>query len=404
MADVFGAFPGHENQPFWSFSRLLCIMLTLFRTSVAFAMAGAAFGQFPGLTLPPSGNNQKASVIQFIGPVQVRIDYSSPAVHGPDGKDRRGEIWGKLVPYGLSPSGGFGNGKPFPWRGGSNENTVFTVSNAVTIEGKPLAAGHYGLHLIPGREEWTLIFSKNSTAWGSFFYDESEDALRVTVKPRKHEYREWLAYEFTTRKPTEATAELQWEELALPWTIKAVDADDIYITKLRQELTNVPGFNYQAYMAAAQFCVQAGTHLEDGLKWADAAISMTFVGQSNFDTLSTKALVLSKMGRDPEAKTAMQTALRLPGTTALQIHLYGRQLLTMKKNSEAMEVFQYNNERNGDAWPVHVGLARGYAATGDNGKALEHAKKAAQQAPDDLNRQSLEAMVKSLSEGKGINN
>jgi len=83
------------------------------RTSLAFVFAGVAFAQFPGLTLPPSGNNQKAAVVQYIGPVRVTIDYSSPAVHGPDGKDRRGQIWGKLVPYGMSTVT-FGNGKPAP--------------------------------------------------------------------------------------------------------------------------------------------------------------------------------------------------------------------------------------------------------------------------------------------------
>jgi tetratricopeptide (TPR) repeat protein len=259
------------------------------------------------------------------------------------------------------------------------------------------------LHMIPGPEEWTVIFSKNSTAWGSFFYDSSEDALRVNVKPRKHAYREWLAYEFTTRRPTEATAELQWEELAVPWTIKVANTDDIYVTKLRQELTNVPGFNYQSYVAAAQFCAQSGTHLEDGLKWAEAAISLPFIGQTNFDTLSTKALILSKLGRDQEAKSAMQTALRQPGTTPMQIHQYGRQLLGAKKNDEALEVFKLNSERNGDAWPVHVGLARGFAAVGDNRQALEHARKALTQAPDDLNKKSLEAMIKALSEGQSIN-
>src|SRR5579863_532916 len=137
------------------------------RTLYALAFAGVAFAQFPGLTLPPSGNNQKAAVVQYIGPVRVSIDYSSPAVHGPDGKDRRGQIWGKLVPYGMTSFGL--TGKPSPWRAGANENTVFAINNTVTIEGKPLPAGRYGLHMIPGPDEWTVVFNKNSGAWGSFF-------------------------------------------------------------------------------------------------------------------------------------------------------------------------------------------------------------------------------------------
>src|SRR5205085_8851100 len=136
----------------------------LLRISRSLALSGAVFAQYPGLTLPPSGNNQKASVVQYIGPVRVAIEYSSPAVHGPDGKDRRGQIWGKLVPYGLTNQG-FGNGKPTPWRAGANENTVFAVSHDVMVEGKPLPAGRYGLFMIPGQEEWTLIFSKNAKAW-----------------------------------------------------------------------------------------------------------------------------------------------------------------------------------------------------------------------------------------------
>lgn len=376
-------------------------MTSLLRSLLPFAFAGAVFAQFPGLTLPPSGNNQKASVTQYIGPVQVSIEYSSPAVHFPNGQDRRGQIWGKLVPYGMADLG-FNGGKQSPWRGGANENTVFAISDPVSIEGKPLPAGRYGLHFIPGQDEWTIIFSRNAGAWGSFFYDPSADALRVNVKPVKHEYREWLAYEFPVRKPTEARIELQWEELAVPLNIKVENANEIYVSHLRQELTSASAFDARAYDAAAQFCVAANTDLEQALKWADAAISLSFVGEKNFNTLSTKALVLMKMGHGQEAKTLMDDAIKLPGTTAAEIHQYGQQLISAKKNQEALEVFKYNQTRNGDAWPVHVGLARGYAAIGDTKQALEHAQKALTQAPDPINKQSLEAMVKTLSSGQSI--
>jgi hypothetical protein len=197
--------------------------------SIALAFNGGLMAQLPGLTTPPSGNNQRATVTQAIGPVQVTIEYSSPAVHAPDGTDRRGALWGKLVPYEMTNLG-FSD-RLSPWRAGANENTVFAASHDVTIEGKRLPAGRYGLHMLAGPEQFTLIFSKNSIAWGSFQYDEADDVLRVTVKPHKHEYREWLTYEFTTRKPTMAVAEMQWEELAVPWTIEVKDANDIYISR-----------------------------------------------------------------------------------------------------------------------------------------------------------------------------
>jgi hypothetical protein len=370
--------------------------------ALALALAIPAGAQFvPGLAIPPSGNNQKATVTQFIGPVRVTIDYSSPAVHGPDGKDRRGQIWGKLVPYGLTDLG-FGNGKPAPWRAGANQNTVFTVSENVSIEGKPLPAGRYGLHMIAGPQDWTLIFSKDSNAWGSFYYDPAADALRVTVKPRKHEYREWLTYEFTTRRPAESVAELEWEELAVPWTIKVENVNDLYISQIKENLTNVQGFGWQGWVAASQFCVTENTHLEQALEWAEIAVSKPFIGEANFTTLGNKAQVLAKLGRTEEAKAAMQLAVHHPSATPLDLHQYGRRLLAEKKDKEALEVFLLNQERNGDQWPVHVGLARGYAANGDPKQALEHARKAAAQAPDALNRKNLEAMVAALEAGNPI--
>jgi hypothetical protein len=375
--------------------------MRLLQASLPLIFAGVSLAQYTGLTLPPNGNNQKAAVTQYIGPVQVSIEYSSPAVHL-NGTDRRGKIWGALVPYGLAPLGAFGNGKPDPWRAGANENTVFSISDGVQIEGQNLPAGRYGLHMIPSADDWTIIFSKDTSSWGSFSYEESADALRVKVKPHKNEYREYLTYEFTSRKPDQAVAELQWEDLAIGWTVKAPNVNDIYVSHLQQELKSATGFNYQAYQNAAQFCVQANTHLDQALAWADVAVNSPAVGQMNFGTLSTKAQVLSKMNRQEEADKLMQTALNLPGTTALEIHFYGRQLQTEKKQAEAVKVFQFNAQRFGDAWPVHVGLARAYAYQGDIQKALEHAKKALPQAPDELNRKSLEAMVKTFSDGKNI--
>jgi hypothetical protein len=370
-------------------------------------LAAAASAQIPGLTLPTSGNVQKAAVTQFIGPVQVTIEYSSPKVHGPGGADRRGKIWGELVPFGMADLG-FPPGRLSPWRAGANENTVFSVSHPVLINGKPLPAGRYGLHVMvaspSGSEDWTLIFSRNSTSWGSFSYDAAEDALRLPIRPRKHEYREHLTYEFVEREPAQAIAELQWEDIALPWTIRVENIEDVYISQLRNELRNAPGFSWQSYNAAVQYALGANKHLDTALQWADGAISFPFVGQANFVTLSAKASVLSKLGREAEAEPLRKQALNHPTATMIQIHQYGRQLLAAGRKQEALDVFLLNAKRNGDVWPINVGLARGYLATGDNAKALEHARKAVAQAPDALNKRNLEAMVQAISEGKPFNN
>jgi hypothetical protein len=374
----------------------------MIRLVLCLALATPAGAQIvPGLTTPPSGNNQQATVTQHIGPVRVTIEYSSPAVHGPNGKDRRGEIWGKLVPYGLTDLG-FGLGKPAPWRAGANENTVFDTSSEVSIEGKRLPAGRYGLHMIAGPEEWTLIFSKDANAWGSFYYDPEHDAMRVTVKPHKHEYREYLTYEFPVRKPEEAVAELQWEELAVPWSIKVENINDLYIARIKENLSNVQGFGWRGWVAASQFCVSQNTHLDQALEWAEIAVSKPFIGEANYTTLSNKANVLDKLNRKQEAAAAMKLAINHPTATPLDLHQFGRRLLADNKPREALTVFQLNAQRNGDAWPVHVGLARGFAANGDAKQALDHARKALTQAPDQLNKDSLAAMVAALEAGKPI--
>src|SRR5687767_8860061 len=173
----------------------------------------ASLATAQSISTPPSGDNQKSSVSQNIGLVKVTIDYNSPDVHSPTGEDRRGKIWGQLVHYGMKDED-FGTCTECPWRAGSNENTVFTVSHDVKVEGQPLKAGRYGLFMIPAKDaDWTLIFSNNSTSWGHYFYNAAEDALRVKVKPSKAEYNEWLTYEFTDRKADRATVALKWEDL-----------------------------------------------------------------------------------------------------------------------------------------------------------------------------------------------
>ncbi len=353
------------------------------------------------LTLPPDGGNQRAEVSQQIGLVRASIEYNSPDVHGPGGEDRRGKIWGGLVPYGVHDLG-FNNAKG-PWRAGANENTVFEVSHDVTIEGKPLKAGRYGLHMLAGANEFTVIFSKNSTSWGSFTYNEAEDALRVTVKPEKAPYREWLTYDFTDRQPDRATVALHWEELRIPFTITVPNMPDLYIENMRRELRNAQGFRSEGWQAAAQYRLQTNRNLPEALTWAENAISQPGIGRANFSTLSTKAQILDKLSRTSEATEVMAQAMDHPPTQPIEIHQYGRRLLAEGKAKEALAVFQKNAQKFKDAWPIHVGLARGYSAVGDYKTALKHAEIAAKQAPDALNRTSLEAAIVRLKQGQDMN-
>ncbi len=352
------------------------------------------------VTLPPDGKNQKASVSQWIGLVEVNVTYNAPKVTAPDGTDRTGKIWGKLVPYGMANLG-FGTcGDQCPWRAGANENTVFRVSNDVKVEGQPLPAGSYGLHMIPGQEEWTIIFSKNSTSWGSFFYSQAEDALRVKVKPKKSEYNHWLTYEFTERQPDRATVALKWEYLEVPWTITVENTTDLYIENLRRQLRNAPGFNWEGWQEAARFCLQNKVNLKEGLVWAQNAVSLPFIGQENFFTLTTLADLQAANGMTAEGDKTLKKALEHPTAGPLDLHQYGRQLLAQGEKEKALMVFEANAKKHPNAWPVNVGLARGYAAVGRTKDALKYAKLAVQQAPDEANKKNLQKMVEDLEAGK----
>lgn len=351
-----------------------------------------------GLTSPPSGDNQRSVVQQQIGPVTVSIDYSSPRVTR-NGVDRRGKIWGALVPYGMSDIG-FNNCKSCPWRAGANENTVFTTDHDVLVQGQKLRAGKYGLHMIPGKDEFTVIFSNNSTSWGSFFYDPKEDALRVTTKPYKSPYREWLTYEFVEREPEKATVALEWEELSIPITVTVPDAKAIYVATMKDELRGSPGFDWHNYQQAADYALKSKIEPPTALSWAERATNPAVGGDANFGTLMTLASAQAADGKKDEAKKTYEKALNDPAAKPLDLHQAGRTLLSQGKTDEAMKIFKLNAKRFPNQWPVHVGLMRGYAAAGDNGKALEEAKLALQQAPDEGNKKSLQAMIEKLQAGQ----
>ena len=372
------------------------------RFLAAAAVALCAVGAFAqGITLPPSGGNQRQTVIQQVGPVKVSVEYSSPHVHSPQGEDRKGKIWGALVPYGLTDLG-FGTCKECPWRGGANENTVFTTSADINVQGQKLPAGSYALFFITDPNEWTAIFSKNHTSWGSFFYDPAEDALRVKVKPEKSEYREVLTYDFTERKDDKATLAMKWEELAAPLEITVPNATDLYVAQIGNELRSSPGFSYLNWMNAAQYAI-GQKRAPEALQWAQGAADPQKGGRETFQTLMTLATAQELSGKTADAAATREKALSHPTATATDLHMFGRLLLNQKKKDEAIKVWELNAQRFHDVWPVNVSLARANSAKGNYSEALKYAKLALAQAPDEGNKKNLEGAIKKLEAGQDIN-
>jgi tetratricopeptide (TPR) repeat protein len=369
-------------------------LLSVFLFSAAIMIA-----QGQGLTGPPDGNNQKASVTQWMGPVSVTIDYHSPDVHGPNGEDRRGHIWGELVHYGFIDQG-FGPSKAAPWRAGANESTRITFSHDVKINGKDLKAGTYGLFLDVEKDgPWKWIFSTNSASWGSYFYNESEDALRVETTPEDAPYTEWLTYAFDDRKPASAVAYLQWENKRVPFRIEVPNVNELYVSTFRNELRGDRGFDYRNLMGAAQFIVQNKLDLNEALKYADLAISQPFIGKEEFATLRTKATVLEAMGKTADAEALMSKAIAHPTASVREVHGYARQLLQSGKKEKALEVFKRNRELHPeDTFTTYVGLARGFTAVGDKKNAIKNWEIAIKNLPEDQkpNKAQYEEELKKL--------
>ncbi len=367
------------------------LTLTLFASLFVLGLSA----QFPTVTLPAGGGNLKSGISQRIGITDIEILWNAPGVKG-----REGKIWGTpIVHYGFQDLG-FGTSKSAPWRAGANENTTISFSTDVSIEGKPLTAGKYGFFIAVYADSCTLIFSKNTTAWGSFFYNPAEDALRVTVRQQKDlpGSQERLTYAFSDQTETSATLSLLWEHWRIPFRV-SVDLPKVVVDNLRRELQGDKGFLYQNWYNAAQFCLQQNTNLEEALTWAESGIS-SFFGQETFTTLSLKAQIQEKMGKTADAEATMNKAMEK--AVPFEIHGYGRQLIADKKPAKALEIFEFSFKKFNGAWPTHVGMMRGYSANGDLKKALEHAKAALPQAPDDINRTSLEKAIKTLTEGKAL--
>ncbi len=354
----------------------------------------AAFAQ---LTVAPEGGNKKAMVGERIGITDITIHYDRPGVKG-----REGKIWGMLVHGGFRDLQ-FGSSKAAPWRAGANENTTIEFSTDVKIEGRDLPAGKYGFFIAYQPGQCTLIFSKNNSSWGSYFYDESEDALRVEVKPVATEVStEWLKYDFINQTENSSTVALYWERLMIPFKVE-VDLDKIQLASFRNELRGEKSFipGWQSYHQAARYTLERNVNLEEGLRWADKSINDGFVGNANFTTLSTKSQILDRLGRKEEADSLMKKAMVLG--TMQQVHNYGRQLLQAKKVNEALEIFEYNHKRNPKQFTTVMGLARGYSAKGDFKAALKQATLALELAPNEQNRAYVVELVGRLKEGKDIN-
>jgi hypothetical protein len=337
-------------------------------------LVSIAHAQSTILDLPRA--SQHAVVTQRIGITDVSINYHRPVVN-------KRKIWGGVVPYGDV------------WRAGANENTTIAFTDPVNVEGKILPAGTYGLHMIPGENEWTVIFSKNSTSWGSFTYDQKEDALRVTVKPQPADFHEALTYDFDDVKPDSTTVTLRWEKIAVPFKV-AVNLNDVVQQSLDKQLRGLGQYTWFGWDDAATYLIDNKGNLDEALKYSNNSIQ----NEERFENLFTKSRVLDALGRKDEATATKNKALTK--ANAIQLHTYARQLQNEGKQNEAFTIFRDNARKNPDQWIVHVGLSRMYSGQGDFANASKEMNTAITTAPDNQ-KPPLQAFAKRLQAKEDIN-
>jgi len=320
--------------------------------------------------------SQHAVVLQRVGITDITVSYHRPLVNGR-------KVWGGLVPY------------EQVWRAGANENTTIEFTDPVTIEGKALDRGIYGLHMIPGENEWTVIFSKISSAWGSFTYKESEDALRVTVKPQASDMHEALTYDFDDVKPDSTVVTLRWEKVAVPFKV-GVNTNQIVADSLHKQLRGLSQYTWEGWDDAANYLLASKVDYDEALQYANRSVQ----NEERYDNLMTKANVLDAMGKKDDADGARKLALAK--ANALQMHTWARTLQGQGKTDEAYAIFRENAKKNPDSWVVHVGLSRMYCGQGDYATAVKEMNVAAAGAPEGQ-KQPLQALAKRLEAKEDIN-
>ena len=368
---------------------LLAIGLTVF--SVHFGL----FAQSQYYRAMPASQNKKATVSEWIGITTVEITYNRPGVKG-----REGKIWGKVVHYGFADLG-FGTSKAAPWRAGSEENTTISFSNDVMVEGKPLTAGKYGFFIAMGPDKATIIFSRNSTSWGSFYYDSKDDVLRVEVPVLKtQESVERLKYEFGDQTENSAVISLQWEKVKIPFTV-SVDPVKEQIAEYRR-VFNAGGFYryWQNMNEAARYCLEKNTNLEEGLGWSERAVG-GFFGEANFPTLSTYAGLLEKNGQKAKADSVMNAAL--PKATPRQLYSYAGSLMRQKRFKDAYGIVKPNFDKTPEDITAMFYMMKCTFGVGNKSEALALAEKILAKVDDANSRAQMDKIISDIKGGKDIN-
>ncbi len=120
-------------------------------------------------------------------------------------------IWGGLVPYDAV------------WVTGAHKATTLEIGKDFIVGGKSIPAGKYAVFSIPAKEVWTIIINKNWNQHLADDYSETDDMVRIKVKPETtEELTERLNYEIDQTGERSANIIIRWEKLRVAFKLEII--------------------------------------------------------------------------------------------------------------------------------------------------------------------------------------
>ena len=156
-------------------------------------------------SVPAASPRQK--IEQQFSLSKITVDYGRPAVKGR-------KIFGELVPFGKV------------WRAGANSSTKIAFGQPVTVAGKDVAAGTYGLYILPESEKsWKIILNKDSQSWGAYTFDEKLNVLEFSVPVVAVAKTEYFTITLTPKEDGNMNLNMAWDTSSVNLEIKPANLE-----------------------------------------------------------------------------------------------------------------------------------------------------------------------------------
>ncbi len=251
---------------------------------IAIAAGNLTFAQT--ITTPQPSTTQ--TIKQNFGLSSIELSYSRPNAKGR-------KVVGELVPFGKV------------WRTGANQATTLTFGDEVTIGGKKIAAGKYGLLTIPGQDTWTVIITKQLDVTSPAAYKEESDVVRVNVKPMViKDNVETFTMQFANVKSSTCDLRMAWENTSVMLPI-STDVDD----KVMKQINNIMTKDNLPYFNAAMYYMESGKDMNQALTWLNKAAELN---PTAYWIHHQRANALAKLGKKQDAMAAANKSLELSTT------------------------------------------------------------------------------------------